>query len=60
MGLRSTFFSIAHWAANRRHAAEPALAYAQHLTTEQYGGITMAPNKQRAIQQTIAAQEGLI
>jgi len=59
MRLRSTFFLIAHWAANRRHGAVCPLAYEQYDLSERYGGITMAQNKQHKLKQTIAANEGL-
>src|SRR6266545_4549463 len=55
MSLRSTFFLIAHWAANRRHGAVRPLAYEQYDLSERYGGITVARSTKHKLKQTIGA-----
>jgi hypothetical protein len=55
MGLRSTFFSIAHCAANGGRGVEPLLVYAQRYVSQRYGGTTMARNKQHKVKETLAA-----
>src|SRR5262249_40748144 len=54
-GSRSTFFSIAHWAANRRRSAAPPLTYQQYDVSERYGGMIVARSTKHKLTATIAA-----
>src|SRR5262245_49762285 len=55
MRLRSTIFSIAHWAAHRRRSAAPPLTYEQHDLSQRHGGITVARSTKHKAREIIVA-----